>query len=468
MTCKNGYVTVYFTLLLTILFSFFTALIYGVRENAMRLKIYETADTSVTSMFAEFQSKLWEKYDLIFVDAGYGGKAESLILTEDHLKSCATKNFEEDGSEILHSTDLLGLECDGVKTSRIRFATDGQGEAIRQQAARIMKYRYSVGYIEDLYESLSDNVNSQTFSGTLMEETVEKASGADDSLPELKEWSNTLDGCVYKETEVSSFSTLRTVFSDIDGISKAALKEEGLVSRRDLNAGNYDACGELDATEVGFFKEYLLEYLSNFRNEKEGTVLKYEAEYVIAGHMEDAENLEAVVNRILLTREAANLTTLMSDSRKMEEIRVYSEVLAGLLLSPETAPAIEALIIGSLSYVESLNDVRVLISGGKVPILKDTSEWRTNFANVFFEERDTSSYETGIEYSDYLRGFLYLEDTEKETERFMDICEANVRNLTGNNDFRLDYCFDAWAGSLSVTSRAGYTYTVSKTGDIED
>lgn len=331
-----------------------------------------------------------------------------------------------------------------------------------------MKYRYSVGYIEDLYESVSDNVNSQTFSGTLMEETVEKASGADDSLPELKEWSNTLDGCVYKETEVSSFSTLRTIFPNIDSISKAALKEEGLVSRRDLNAGNYDACGELDATEVGFFKEYLLEYLSNFRNEKEGTVLKYEAEYVIAGHMEDAENLEAVVNRILLTREAANLTTLMSDSRKMEEIRVYSEVLAGLLLSPETAPAIEALIIGSLSYVESLNDVRVLISGGKVPILKDTSEWRTNFANVFFEERDTSSYETGIEYSDYLRGFLYLEDTEKETERFMDICEANVRNLTGNNDFRLDYCFDAWVGSLSVTSRAGYTYTVSKTGDIED
>ena len=468
MTCKNGYVTVYFTLLLTVLFSLFTGLIYGVRENAMRLKINETADTSVTSLFAEFQSELWKQYDLIFVDAGYGSKAESLILTEDHLKSCATKNFEEDGNAIFHSTDLLGLECDGVKTSKIRFVTDYSGGAIRQQAVRIMKYRYSVGYIEDLYESVDDNVNSQTFSGTLMEETVEKASEADDSLPELKEWTNTLDGCVYKETEVSSFSTLRSVFTDIGSISKATLKEEGLVSERSLNKGNYDAGEGLDVTDAAFFKEYLLEYLSNFRNEKEETVLKYELEYVIAGHMSDAENLEAVVNRILLIREAANLTTLMSDSRKMEEIRIYSEVLAGLLLSPEAAPAIEALIIGSLSYVESLNDVRVLLSGGKVPMLKEVSEWRTNFANVFVPERDTSSYENGIDYIDYLRGFLYLEDAEKETERFMDICEANVRNLTGNSDFRLDYCFDAWDGSLSVVSSAGYAYTVSKSMDVED
>ncbi len=468
MTYKDGYVTVYFTLLLTVLFSFFTALIYGVRENAMRLKINETADTSVTSMFAEFQRELWEQYDLIFVDAGYGGKAESLILTEDHLKSCATKNFEEGGNTIFHSTDLLGLECDGIKTSKIRFATDNKGEAIRQQAVRVMKYRCSVGYIENLYESVSDTVKSQTFSSTLMEETVEKASEADDSLPELKKWTNTLDGCVYKETEVSSFSTLRSVLSDVSAISKSALNEEGLVSKRDLNMGNFDAGEDLDLIKAGFFKEYLLEYLSNFRNEKEGTVLKYEVEYIISGHVSDAENLEAVVNRILLIREGANLTTLLSDSRKMEEIRIYSEVLAGLLLSPEAAPAIEALIIGSLSYVESLNDVRVLLSGGKVPMLKEVSEWRTSFANIFVPKRDTSSYENGIDYVDYLRSFLYLEDTEKETERFMDICEANVRNLTKNSDFRLDYCFDAWDGSLSVVSSAGYAYTVSKSKDVED
>ena len=47
--------------------------------------------------------------------------------------------------------------------------------------------------------------------------------------------------------------------------------------------------------------------------------MDYEMEYLIGGKNADQENLKAVVNRLLLMREGANLLYLETDSTKSQE-----------------------------------------------------------------------------------------------------------------------------------------------------
>ena len=101
---------------------------------------------------------------------------------------------------------------------------------------------------------------------------------------------------------------------------------------------------------------------------------------------------------------------------------------------------------------------------GKVPLIKQGNEFFTDvvgMGNMQGEE------EKGMSYEDYLRAFILFVPENTLTERFMDILEFNVRKLDANNNFRLDYCFDAWAVTAYVSSYFGYDYRITRTKDLE-
>ena len=63
--------------------------------------------------------------------------------------------------------------------------------------------------------------------------------------------------------------------------------------------------------------EYADKYLSDYAAPAQDRALAYEFEYVVGGKESDKENLEAVVRRILLTREAANVVHIMMDEKSV-------------------------------------------------------------------------------------------------------------------------------------------------------
>ena len=84
------------------------------------------------------------------------------------------------------------------------------------------------------------------------------------------------------------------------------------------------------------------------------------------------------------------------------------------------------------------------MTGGRVPLTKTSESWQTELyelLNPMGAVRDRDCGE-GLEYSDYLQGLLILEGSSTKTQRTMDIMEMDVREITGNRDFRFDLCLD--------------------------
>ena len=88
------------------------------------------------------------------------------------------------------------------------------------------------------------------------------------------------------------------------------------------------------------------------------------------------------MKRLLLWREVANVIYLFSDSAKCAEAEILALTLTAVLLVPELAQPVKYSILFAWAYVESLADVRALLNGGKVPLMKAGGEWKTSIQSL--------------------------------------------------------------------------------------
>lgn len=138
--------------------------------------------------------------------------------------------------------------------------------------------------------------------------------------------------------------------------------------------------------------------------------------------------------------------------------------LAAVTLMPALMEPVKYTILFAWAYVESLQDVKILLSGGRVPIMKTAADWKTGI-NGIKDVRGSLTEEsggTGLNYKEYLQVMLFLQDAKTRTERAMDIIEMDIRRTPGNARFRLDGCFDAYQARLSVSGRFGYSYEMTR------
>lgn len=464
----RGYITVLFSISIALCLSLLVGLVYGVRENALRMRIREVYNIALGSSFAEYDTELWKQYGLVFVDAGYSNEAHSMILPEEHLRYCMQQNFNESIAYISFSKDLLKLYCINAETEGVRFATDCCGRALFNQAVRYMKFYYKTAYVTELF-SYARGYEEQNYTEKelmhMKNDAIVKLEGLDSPvLVELKECAR---DAITEEGRAGLFSTLRLVLPSLTEVSSVAINPEALVSGRQLNEGKDGVFeNKRDSTDVLLFKEYLVKKCGNYISEKEKTALRYELEYIIAGKQSDLANLESVVNRLLLMREAANIASLYADEKKQKVVNSIAGIIAMLVGNPEVEPAVVALINCVWAYFESVSDVKNLMGGKRVPLFKGNGEWESGLEILDIDGAEQKE-DKGLSYEDYLRIMIYLGHIDKQIMRFADICELDVRQIEGNQ-FRLDYCFDYWRVTAYVISDYGYEYTISGKKDMED
>jgi len=460
---NKAYITVFFSMVLSICMSLVVGLVYGARENAIRYKVRDAAQISVESAFGEYEREIWDRYGLIFIDMGYGNTVDSMILPEEHLIYCMNENFDEESFRIFGGKDLLMLHCDNAETENVRFSTDNNGLPIMHQAVESVKKRTGISIVEKLEDYLEE-VNTIGMLETSLGDEAEKSKDQlkEVEAPIIKEWVEAAEEAIWEEKDVELLSTIRIILKDVSVVSTRKYIKENLIEERELNKGNYEEQESLSATEKYIYREYLLGHCGNYTKEKDGTVLAYETEYLITGRISDVENLEGVINRILLIREGANIKTLYSDTEKMAEIRAFSETLSNLVLQPEIEPCIEMLVVSLFSYIESVSDVRLLLDGKKVPLIKRPDQWKTGIGDIFSKSTPKEGYEEGTEYQDYLRTLLFFQSDKELTNRFLNVVEENIRKDLGNTGFRMDNCFDAWKLKAYVISDYGYCYSIDK------
>lgn len=466
---ENAYLTVYLLLSLTVILSLCLLLIEGVRRNGAALEASCAADVGVQSIMAEYHRELLEQYNLFAIDCSYGTSSCVKRNTEGHLYRYLDKNLQAGGR------DFFSLRVSGAEVTGVSILTDEGGAVFRSCAVEAV--RDDVGL--ELLEQLREWMETVRINGLEETDLESEKANVDKEIEEYEgdaEDAGKVENPTGQLNELRRQGILKLVLKEEQSLSQKLLSGEGLIGSRlkqgRVSVGNLDCTEEKNAGlllwERFLFQEYLLRYLGNYCEAKTGGALEYQLEYLLAGKETDVENLRSVAGRLCALREAANVIYLFSDEEKSGMAESVASLICTALQVPELTPVLKTSIILGWAYAESVHDVKRLLAGKRIPLLKDEESWYLGLENALSGDFEGEEKEdTGLSYEDYLRIFLMLSDLDSLTSRAMDMVEADIRLTPGNECFRLDGCYSRVETRMNVISERGYGFELIRTGSYQ-
>lgn len=273
---------------------------------------------------------------------------------------------------------------------------------------------------------------------------------------------------------------LTLLVEDESVISKGKLSEKDLPSKKRSERTEKEKRGMLSAIQ---WNAYIKEYFQDFRSlyqEKGRSMedvdarsdLKYETEYILAGHQSDRENLKESVKKILAVRTGFNLLYLYTDSEKRGEADQLAMAIMGSSGLAPFAPVLTFFILSVWSMAEGMADVRALLDGEKIPLWKSRTEWRLDLEDILNMARQQTwggekkkESQEGMEYGTYLRLLLLFQDKTEKTYRVLDLMQNKIRKK--QPEFMIGdtyYCIEADA---RYRERHFFYKSVFLDGDIQ-
>lgn len=439
----TAFLSLIFILLVTFIGSVVDAASLQVAKNFRRAD----AERAMECVFAEYQKELLEEYDIFSLDAGYEGGEYGENLLYKRLK-------------------YYGLVNSNNVIERIEFLSDNFAKAFLEQVSFYMEHKYGLDIVGDSLENIILWEKQENASEEYVKEEDQNKEYLQDLLEEnegeLPEENNPIAHIdALKKTPV-----LNLVVPQEKGISEKLVNVNELPSRRELNRGYGDFSDERRDIEVSdklLFGKYVLEHFSCFTDDTEH-ILDYEVEYMIAGKESDRENLQAVVNRLLLLRFAPNYTYLQSSADKRAEAEALAITLSSVLAIPAITEVVTQGILLAWAFGESVIDMRVLLSGNKVPFTKDGGSWQLSLSGLlklseYGDINDGADASEGLSYEEYLKILLFLNEKEESAMRCLDLIEQNLQKTKGLEFFRVDLCVTKLEIESRCAFRRGITYT---------
>lgn len=472
---QKGYITLYLTLTLGVMLTFVFLLLEGVRSETIRTETETVLDIGLYSVFGEFNRQLLEQYDLFFVDTSYGQGKPDVRRSEEHLQYYMNENFQKQRQNgMLGITDVTNLTCDNVIFENYMYASDEDGEVLKNQIVDYMQDKVGISSLERIlsdfeviqkgnyltmdisaaWEDADANLNS------LLEKRKQELSDNEEEPIGLDNPADYVKG-------IRGQGILGLALSREKEVSAMTIHPEYYLSHRKNEKGMGSLKTEENLTdkitEGWLLREYFVEKCGSYHSSKEGSLLKYQLEYLLFGKESDLENLEAAVNRILYIREAINFVSLMADTQKVEEADALATLISLVCFSPEIKDAVKATILFAWSYAESVKDMRILLDGNKLPLLKTKESWNTPLSKLLLFTACLDEYRVekeGFRYEDYLKFFLIQKPEKELLYRFMDLCEMDIRMTEGNEYFQMDGCISAVKAKVNVSSGYGNGYEI--------
>ncbi len=443
----RGEVTAYLSLIFILLVTF----VGGVMESAtiQVAKNYHRADMNraMECIFAEYQKELLEEYDIFALDGSYETGQYTSRNIMDRLSYYGAGNMEQE-------------------VTRIRFLTDKGCAAFRDQAASYMEHKYGMGKAEELLGMTS--VWGQ------------QAERADDYAKEEQAQQEYLDGLLEENEgelpeegnpirsvgELKKSPILTLVMPKDQNVSEKRIDRREMLAHRSRNSGYgefSDVAAEDKKVSALLFGEYLLKHFRGFTKTDHAGVLDYELEYILAGKDSDRENLESVVKKLLLLRFVPNYTYILTDSEMRAEAEATALTLCTLLAVPAITEAAAQGILLAWAYGEAIMDLRSLLKGSKVPLIKSKESWQLQLARLLTlgteeDYNDGRDDMGGLAYTEYLRMLLFLEDQETAAARALGAAEQNLRKIHGQAYFRADLCISRLEVRSVCKLRRGIRY----------
>ena len=411
----KGEITAFMALLFILMLSVVGALIQSASHQIAKNRRRADILMALESTFAEYHPELLEQYE-IFARLG-----------------CTEKTLN-------NRMVYYGAGNTKHTIRQIQLLTDYNGAAFYEQAVRYMKDWLGM---EDMGGGTGNDFSADSL--------VNDWSQSDKDKLDEKEFSNSLElkGLLEQENAqlpkednpIESVKNLKNkpllslLISNQEELSNRVITPETLPSHRALQKGSYAQVSQNGTADRLFFIAYIFEHFSNVTDEKQQAPLLYEQEYLLSGMASDRDNLEAVCKKIMNIRTVSNYTYLLTDSAKQAEAQTMALTLCSLISLPAITEVVKHAILFAWSYGESIVDMRALLKGKRVPLVKDSDSWQLQLSNLaalgteneIANEKDTGS---GLAYQDYIKGLFLLETKETLSMRCLDLIESNLHVKT--------------------------------------
>lgn len=464
----RGSITLFATLVLMLIGQFLFTLVEAGRFVELDKVALMDSEANTETIFAQYCKPLWDEYNLLLYDGGKGSKLDIKGI-ENYLEQQVTGNFAINTDGKSNNTSTLRLGVDSVDIPQYTLMTDQQGEVFMQSVSSYMKENFAYEAAKKMYsnyqsiKSIMDNGNNYYSSGGhrinfiendmksgFMTCTVSDKSGdcsgnsSDDSYMDftgdVDVGGSVVQNPLVSVKEAQAGGVLKLVMSE-DKISGNQIDLSNSVSERTLNTGVNPEVSNNGWYDSILVQQYLMSYMSCYSNPIDNHAMKYELEYLIGGDSSDKENLTAVVEKLLLIRGTVDFMYLCTDTGRQSQAMLLATGIAVAMLNPGLAEVIKWAILMGWAYCESVLDVRALLAGERIPLMKSNGTWTSGLFEIpvlLTNDTKAKGSKLGQNYKDYLGILLLANNNQTIAYRAMDMQEASVRMNSGYENFRMD------------------------------
>ena len=489
----KGSITVFFALIITAVASLILTSFTAVKIQAGRMMLANSADQALFSLFSEYDRDLAERYGLYFIDMGMD--TGSLCPGEciDFIDDCAGRILDPSSALLpVMGKNILNIVPCETSIDAYRLLFEDKGSPAASQIVDYMKDTSALQLISALSGGLSQNsALTEEMEGTgsgvnmgAVKDAVEAAQNAaasnEGSDPAGEETAPAADPESISKTfrfikdagkiELWRHRSLLDIAAPDPGNISGRIFD---ISKAPSSRSHPESLGVISCkndpdsiVNKMLIVEYMIGHTGNFISPSDETSLSYQLEYVISGRPCDRDSMSYVVNRLMLIRLGTNLTGIITDGSLKAEAASLATVISAVLALPKFEPVFEAAVIASWSWAESIADLRALLAGGKVPAVKNRSNWQISLENLssVFDDASSgvSSGSSGLSYTDYMRIFLYAKSREETFPRFLDTAEDTIRKCCSRPAFRIDLCADEIGITLGADIEKIMTFYTSR------
>lgn len=451
-------ITLYLSICFSLMFSLIVYTIESCHLDSLIARSEGITYMSLDSLFSEYCLPLFEKYGLFCLNE------QGLDLTKQ-LEKYADANCTMPYSLFSNHGSFLKLSLKNVDITDTTYITDNDGQVFVQQVCDYVQYLeisalanqlqadsqtdYPIVYPVDEFGNpimSFDSIDISAFDGYLPDQSQNTGkTSIDVSTVDSENFEDTISnsiGHIIKNgllsfvvedpKKVSSKSIDKSVLPSVT----CQLSENGIAASygyyRDISETTYKkAC----------FCEYIAHTFGCYTDIKSNSSLDYAMEYIVSGSPDDDVNLINCSLQLITLRTGLNLIHLLSDRDKYNAAMKIAE-LSGAIPLPGIVYLTQLAILTIWATAEAILDVRDLLTGKSVVLIKTDKEWNLSLEGLENFSKNTTSEnkgDTGLSYKRYLEMLIAVQNNISVYYRTMDLIQLDICKQY-NQNFRLSKC----------------------------
>lgn len=502
-TCRmgvQGQITVFMSLVLAVLISLILAVLDGVRIQCMYMNQKQAVMIACENLLAQYCIPLYERYDLFGIDGNgrdltnaletfisensgsglFSGEMTDAVISQLYpLVVDSNRLLEKEVINYMKTAGFTDLVTEQMKA----WITSDATEVEQKKSTLIQELQITQNQAEQEINAASqaaekedkengaqssidsaDTGNKPAFAQKDPRKSVNQLMKAGILTLVMPQGTTVSDRSVNIDLQTDGKAGALTDFTDIksvtQGMSEVSFLSESkkqtpiekctfllYVQQHFKSVVNQD----LNQSQQKSQSTSSTNHLKNGRSQNDTvnrnvTCLAYEQEALLCGHMSDADNLLDTVNRMILFRMIFNLSYLMMSPTKSGEAHSVAAALTSAVALPMLEQLVYMLIMLAWSYAEAVVDIKALLAGGKIELVKTDASWQLSMENLMNISESTletkqKTSDKGLGYEAYIFILMTISNQTKIENRMISLMQENIRLDSGYEHFNMNDCY---------------------------